>query len=59
MTRRIRRFLRCDCGAVTVDWVMLCAVMVAMGIFAMTEIGGGAQTLVTATDSAMADTPTY
>ena len=41
----IAKFRRDEDGAVTVDWVVLTAALVALGFLVMGAIGGGAETL--------------
>ena len=48
----LRRFLRGESGAVTVDWVVLTAAVVALAISAFFGISGGVDFLTT-------DTATY
>ena len=38
-------FLKDESGAVTVDWVVLTAAIVGLGIAIMTTVGGGTQDL--------------
>ncbi len=38
-------FLKDESGAVTVDWVVLTAAIVGLGIAVLTSVGGGTQTL--------------
>ena len=42
---RLARFLRDECGAVTVDWVVLTAAIVGLGIAVLTSVSGGATDL--------------
>lgn len=44
-------FLQDDSGAVTVDWVVLTAAIVGLGIAVITTIGGGADSLATEVSS--------
>ena len=39
--RIVERFWRCRSGAVTVDWVVLTAAIVGLGIAVMTSVGAG------------------
>lgn len=38
----IKRFCECEDGAVTVDWVVLTAAIVGMGVVVIATIAGGA-----------------
>ena len=49
MLSRIKEFLRGESGAVTVDWVVLTAAVVALAGAAITSIQGGASSVGTAT----------
>lgn len=51
---RISLFLADESGAVTVDWVVLTAAIVALGIAVMTSVGGGTTTLANKVSSHMA-----
>ena len=42
MFERVKNFAREECGAVTVDWVVLTAAIVGLGIAVITSIGRGA-----------------
>jgi Flp pilus assembly pilin Flp len=44
MMRKLRRFLRDEDGAVTVDWVVLTAALVGLGLAVMAVVRTGAQT---------------
>ena len=41
----LKSFTNDEAGAVTVDWVVLTAAIVGLGIVVMTTIGGGIETL--------------
>ena len=41
----IKTFLNDESGAVTVDWVVLTAAIVGLGIAVLTSVGGGTTTL--------------
>ncbi len=45
MKKLLTRFRRDEDGAVTVDWVVLTAAIVGLGIAVMTTVGGGTTTL--------------
>ena len=41
----INKFFNDESGAVTVDWVVLTAAIVGLGLVVMTTVGGGIETL--------------
>ncbi|MFA9230524.1 MAG: pilus assembly protein [Microgenomates group bacterium] len=41
----LKKFKNDECGAVTVDWVVLTAAIVGLGLVVMNTVGGGVQTL--------------
>lgn len=41
----ITKFLKDDSGAVTVDWVVLTAAIVGLGMVIMTQVGGGIESM--------------
>jgi Flp pilus assembly pilin Flp len=41
----LKKFRADESGAVTVDWVVLTAAIVGLGIVVMTTVGGGIETL--------------
>ena len=45
MTNLIKNFAKSESGAVTVDWVVLTAALVGLGIAVMTVVSGGIQDL--------------
>ena len=47
-------FLKDESGAVTVDWVVLTAAIVGLGIAVLTSVGGGTTTLADNISSHMA-----
>lgn len=47
-------FLEDESGAVTVDWVVLTAAVVGLGIAVLTSVGGGTTTLANKVSSHMA-----
>lgn len=53
--RLLKRFNRNDCGAVTVDWVVITAGIVALGISLMSLIGTEAESLATSTGTKISD----
>ena len=53
--RLLKRFNRSDCGAVTVDWVVITAGIVALGISVMSLIGTEAENLATSTGTIISD----
>jgi len=51
MLRRIRKFvLQAEDGAVTVDWIVLCASAVGLGFAAFSMIGGDTMSLTARID---------
>lgn len=44
---RVKSFILDDCGAVTVDWVVLTAAIVGLGVAVISTIGGGTDSLAT------------
>ena len=55
-------FLADESGAVTVDWVVLTAAIVGLGIAVLTSVGGGTTTLADKVSSSLANsnvTTTY
>ncbi len=60
MTKFINRFRKDECGAVTVDWVVLTAALVALAVVAFDTIGSNADTLIgRAATSVGTDTNTF
>ncbi|SMX22710.1 Flp family type IVb pilin [Boseongicola aestuarii] len=49
-------FLNDESGAVTVDWVVLTAAIVGLGIAVLTSVGGGTTTLADNVSSSLAGT---
>ena len=47
LLRAIKKFHRDDEGAVTVDWVVLTAAIVGLGVAALAAVRGGTGTLTT------------
>jgi Flp pilus assembly pilin Flp len=45
MISALKNFTSDETGAVTVDWVVLTAAIVGLGMVVMTTVGGGVQTL--------------
>jgi Flp pilus assembly pilin Flp len=56
--RAIRRYLEGESGAVTVDWVVLTAATVALGLAVMTVVSGGIEDLATDISDFLEDAPT-
>jgi Flp pilus assembly pilin Flp len=52
---KIRRALRDDSGAVTVDWVVLTAAVVILAIGAISALDGGVSALVDQIDTELSD----
>ena len=50
-------FLKDESGAVTVDWVVLTAAIVGLGIAVLSSVGGGTLTLADNVSSALAAEP--
>ncbi len=50
------KFFKDESGAVTVDWVVLTAAIVGLGIAVMTTVSGGTNTLAGTISDALADT---
>ena len=48
-------FLKDESGAVTVDWVVLTAAIVGLGIAVLTSVGGGTTTLADNVSQHLAD----
>ncbi|NNE86702.1 MAG: hypothetical protein HKN27_01390 [Silicimonas sp.] len=51
----IKTFLNDESGAVTVDWVVLTAAIVGLGIAVLTSVGGGTTTLAGKISGSLAD----
>ena len=49
-------FLKDESGAVTVDWVVLTAAIVGLGIAVLTSVGGGTTTLANTVSGELACT---
>ena len=54
MQNAIKTFLSDESGAVTVDWVVLTAAIVGLGIAVLTSVGNGTTTLADKVSSHMA-----
>ncbi|MGP9789412.1 hypothetical protein [Roseinatronobacter sp. NSM] len=52
---RLRIFLVCEAGAVSVDWVVLSAAAIGLGAFFVTQVSEGSATLANATQSSLQD----
>ena len=57
MLNFIKNFRNDEDGAVTVDWVVLTAAIVGLGIAVLTSVGGSADALADATSVRIASTP--
>ncbi len=55
----IKNFFADESGAVTVDWVVLTAAVVGLGIAVMTSIGGKVTTTATAIGSTLDEAATF
>lgn len=53
MSKLLRKFIRCENGAVTVDWVVLTAAIVGMATIAYVEIENQTHSLGEATAGAI------
>ena len=51
----IKTFLNDESGAVTVDWVVLTAAIVGLGIAVLTSVGGGTTTLAESISTNLAE----
>jgi Flp pilus assembly pilin Flp len=51
----INAFLNDESGAVTVDWVVLTAAIVGLGIAVLTSVGGGTTSLADKISTSLAD----
>ncbi len=56
MLNFIKNFANDESGAVTVDWVVLTAAIIGLGVAVMTSVGTGAKSLADTTSSALAGT---
>ncbi|AHM04285.1 hypothetical protein roselon_01928 [Roseibacterium elongatum DSM 19469] len=52
-----RGFLRCDSGAVAVDWVVMTAASVALGLAVISEVSAGVEDLATRISERLGDIP--
>jgi len=52
----IKSFAQSEQGAVTVDWVVLSAAIVGLGVAAISVVSGGVETLSTNISTSLADT---
>ena len=60
LSNAFKSFANDETGAVTVDWVVLTAAIVGLGIVVMTSVGGGITGLADATATKIgAQTPGY
>lgn len=59
MIKFFKNFMKDEDGAVTVDWVVLTAAVVALGVAAVATVGGSIDTVATGISSAVsAQNPT-
>ncbi|MBF9049145.1 hypothetical protein GTA62_03110 [Roseobacter sp. HKCCD9010] len=56
MTALIKNFAASESGAVTVDWVVLTAAIVGLGLAVMAVVSGGVENLSTDIGQALTDT---
>lgn len=56
MAHAIKTFLADESGAVTVDWVVLTAALVGLGLAVMSVVSGGIENLSTDISQALTDT---
>ena len=56
MNALIKNFASDESGAVTVDWVVLTAALVGLGLAVMSVVSGGVEDLSTDINSALTDT---
>lgn len=52
----VKSFVQSEQGAVTVDWVVLSAAIVGLGVAAISVVSGGVETLSTNISTSLADT---
>ena len=45
LAQLFKAFSKDECGAVTVDWVVLTAAIVGLGMVVVTSVGGGIETM--------------
>ncbi|WP_299283533.1 hypothetical protein [uncultured Tateyamaria sp.] len=55
MTAFIKKFCKSEHGAVTVDWVVVCAGVVAIAVIMVAEMNAGATKLTADTGTYMSD----
>ena len=55
-TNAFKKFARSDDGAVTVDWVVMTAAVVGLGIAVLVSVSGGTTSLAANVSSALSDT---
>ena len=55
MTNFFQNFLNDEDGAVTVDWVVLTAAVVGLGIAAVASVSGGVDTLASSIEKSVGD----
>jgi Flp pilus assembly pilin Flp len=56
MTNMIQNFAKSESGAVTVDWVVLTAALVGLGLAVMAVVSGGVEDLSTGISDALTNT---
>ena len=56
MTNLIKTFAKSESGAVTVDWVVLTAALVGLGLAVMAVVSGGVENLSTDIGQSLANT---
>ncbi len=56
MLNFIKNFANDESGAVTVDWVVLTAAIIGLGVAVMTSVGTGAKSLADTTATALSGT---
>jgi len=55
MNAYVKNFAKSESGAVTVDWVVLTAAIVGLGLAVMAVVSGGVQDLSNAIDTQLTD----
>ncbi|MCZ4261015.1 hypothetical protein O4G76_09215 [Limimaricola sp. G21655-S1] len=55
MLNFFKKFSQDEAGAVTVDWVVLTAAIVGLGVAIMTQVGAGAKNMATDINNSLAD----
>ena len=57
MSKILRRFVSDETGAITVDWVVLCAAIVGLAIAVLTAVGDGTMSFADRLSLWMSDAP--